>query len=102
GVRFPDAMRDVHRWASLLLLWTAIALAAIVIVDAVRRRRFDLLVGVSALPAVAALASFSGYLLPWDQLGLWAVTVGSDYGGYRAIWGSDVRFALMGRTEVQT
>jgi quinol-cytochrome oxidoreductase complex cytochrome b subunit len=53
---------------------------------------------------VAALvASVSGFLLPWDQLALWAVTTGRNYRGY--VWMFDdrrliVRSAIIGGAEV--
>ena len=102
GPYLTDVIRALHDWSSFLLLWTAIALAAVAVVDEVRRRRFRIVAGVAALPFVAALASFTGYLLPWDQLALWAVTVGSNYGGYGPIWGHKARYVLLGGTEVSS
>jgi quinol-cytochrome oxidoreductase complex cytochrome b subunit len=46
------------------------------------------------------LLSFTGYLLPWDQLALWAVTVGTNMMGFTPVFGSDVRFALLGSREI--
>jgi len=60
------------------------------------------------------LLSFSGYLLPWDQLSIWAVTVGTNMAratpflGHQGPFGpqmgmrpdNDVRFLLLGGTEV--
>jgi quinol-cytochrome oxidoreductase complex cytochrome b subunit len=66
------------------------------------------------------LLSFTGYLLPWDQLAIWAITVGSNMaratpflgyegpgakllslGGVPLVHaGSDARFALLGGTFV--
>ena len=48
------------------------------------------------------LLSFTGYLLPWDQLALWAVTVGTNMGGYSPVLGDQVRFALLGSAEIGT
>jgi quinol-cytochrome oxidoreductase complex cytochrome b subunit len=45
-------------------------------------------------------ASFTGYLLPWDQLGLWAVRVGTDLKGYRPAFGSQARFVVIGGSEI--
>ncbi len=42
------------------------------------------------------LLSFTGYLLPWDQLSYWAVTVGSNMAGYTPVFGNEVRFVLLG------
>jgi quinol-cytochrome oxidoreductase complex cytochrome b subunit len=47
-------------------------------------------------------ASFTGYLLPWDQLALWAVTIGAKLPG--GLWGAafsdQVRFVLMRNREI--
>ena len=44
--------------------------------------------------------SFTGYLLPWDQLSYWAITVGTNIAGYVPIFGSQVRTLLLGGNEV--
>ena len=44
--------------------------------------------------------SFTGYLLPWDQLAFWAVTVGSNIAAYMPVIGEYVRFLLLGGSEV--
>ena len=49
-----------------------------------------------------AAASFTGYLLPWDQLALWAVTVGTNMMGYTPVFGTQVRFVLLGGKEIGT
>jgi quinol-cytochrome oxidoreductase complex cytochrome b subunit len=41
-------------------------------------------------------ASFTGYLLPWDQLAFWAVTVGTAIAGYAPLVGNEIRFVLLG------
>ena len=48
------------------------------------------------------LLSFTGYLLPWDQLALWAVTVGTNMMGYTPVFGDQVRFVLLGGVEIGT
>ncbi len=45
-------------------------------------------------------ASFTGYLLPWDQLAFWAITVGTNIAGYAPVAGSAVRKILLGGQEV--
>jgi quinol-cytochrome oxidoreductase complex cytochrome b subunit len=50
----------------------------------------------SGIAVATLLASFTGFLLPWDQLALWAVTVGSDLQGYTALFDPVVRFGLIG------
>ena len=46
------------------------------------------------------LLSFTGYLLPWDQLALWAVTVGTNMMGYTPVFGGQMRYALLGSKEI--
>jgi len=44
--------------------------------------------------------SFTGYLLPWDQLAYWAVTVGTNIARAVPIIGDQVRFFLLGGYEI--
>ncbi|MBT8208201.1 MAG: cytochrome b N-terminal domain-containing protein, partial [Acidimicrobiia bacterium] len=46
------------------------------------------------------LLSFTGYLLPWDQLALWAVTVGSNMAAYTPVFGAQVSFGLVGGVQI--
>ena len=64
-------------------------------------REFNWVVGVVLLFCTLWL-SFTGYLLPWDQLALWAVTVGTNMMGYTPVFGDQVRFALLGGSEIGT
>jgi len=49
---------------------------------------------------VTLLLSFTGYLLPWDQLSFWAITVGTNIAGYAPGIGTAARQILLGGTEV--
>src|SRR5512140_563329 len=76
-------------------------------------REFNWVVGVTLL-TLTLLLSFTGYLLPWDQLSFWAVTVGTNMaaatpfvgaeGPFHQLLGvtsaSDARFVLLGDTVV--
>lgn len=62
-------------------------------------RPLNWLVGLVLLLLTLGL-SFTGYLLPWDQLALFAVTVGTNMSGYTWLRSGDVRFVLMGGTEI--
>jgi quinol-cytochrome oxidoreductase complex cytochrome b subunit len=44
--------------------------------------------------------SFTGYLLPWDQLSYWAITVGTNIAGYVPLMGDGVRKMLLGGGDV--
>jgi quinol-cytochrome oxidoreductase complex cytochrome b subunit len=52
----------------------------------------------TALLLATLLFSFTGYLLPWDQLAFWAITVGTNIASAAPLVGSTVRFALLGGT----
>ena len=64
-------------------------------------REFNWVIGVILLQ-FTLLLSFTGYLLPWDQLALWAVTVGTNMMGYTPVFGEQVRFVLLGGVEIGT
>lgn len=56
---------------------------------------FNWVVGVLLLLVTLCL-SYTGYLLPWDQLAFWAITVGSNIVSAMPIVGRRVRFVLLG------
>lgn len=58
-------------------------------------REFNWVVGVFLL-LVTLFLSYTGYLLPWDQLAFWAITVGTNIIGYMPFIGHRVRFLLLG------
>ncbi len=62
-------------------------------------REFNWIVGVVLLLLTFG-ASFTGYLLPWDQLAYWAITVGTNIAGYAPVAGSAAREVLLGGGEV--
>jgi quinol-cytochrome oxidoreductase complex cytochrome b subunit len=58
-------------------------------------REFNWVVGVVLL-LLTLLLSYTGYLLPWDQLAYWAITVGTNIIGYMPLLGRPIRFLLLG------
>jgi quinol-cytochrome oxidoreductase complex cytochrome b subunit len=62
-------------------------------------RQFNWLVGVGLLLLTLGL-SFTGYLLPWDQLAYWAITVGTNIAGYVPMLGDGARRILLGGPDV--
>lgn len=58
-------------------------------------RPLNWLVGL-ALLVVTLLLSFTGYLLPWDQLAYWAITVGTNIASAAPLVGEGIRFFLLG------
>ena len=113
--------RNMHRWAAhLMVLVVILHMVRVFYTGAYKPpREFNWIVGVGLLMLTLG-ASFTGYLLPWDQLSIWAITVGSNMaravplvgsegpaqqlltvGGIDLITsGSDSRFILLGASQV--
>jgi quinol-cytochrome oxidoreductase complex cytochrome b subunit len=79
NVPFGRLMRDMHKLgAELMVAVVALHMLRTFITGSYKKpRQFTWLTGVILL-GVTLLLSFSGYLLPWDQLALWAVTIGAS------------------------
>jgi cytochrome b6 len=56
---------------------------------------YNWVVGVVLL-LLTLFLSYTGYLLPWDQLAFWAITVGTNIIGYMPFLGRPIRFLLLG------
>ncbi|MCI0658438.1 MAG: cytochrome b N-terminal domain-containing protein [Acidobacteria bacterium] len=72
-------MREIHRWgahAMVIAVWLHM-LRVFMTGSYKPPREFNWNIGVLLL-VLTLLLSFTGYLLPWDQLAMWAVTVGSN------------------------
>ncbi len=93
--------RNMHRWSAHLMVLVAILhLIRVFYTGAYKSpREFNWLVGVGLLLLTLG-ASFTGYLLPWDQLSYWAITVGTNIAGYAPLIGNAVRGILLGGPEV--
>jgi quinol-cytochrome oxidoreductase complex cytochrome b subunit len=72
-------MREIHRWgahAMVIAVW--LHMYRVFMTGSYKPpREFNWNVGVILL-VLTLLLSFTGYLLPWDQLAIWAITVGSN------------------------
>jgi len=93
--------RSMHRWsAHAMVLVVILHMARVFYTGAYKPpREFNWLVGV-ALLLLTLGASFTGYLLPWDQLSYWAITVGTNIAGYAPLVGEAIRQMLLGGNEV--
>jgi quinol-cytochrome oxidoreductase complex cytochrome b subunit len=101
GIGFGQLVRNVHRWsAHLMVLVVVLHLARVFFAGAYKRpRQFNWVLGVGLLLATLGL-SFSGYLLPWDQLSYWAVTVGTNLVNYVPALGRTLRDLLLGGAQI--
>lgn len=79
NVPLGQFMRDLHRLgAELMVLIVFLHMLRTFYTGSYKRpRQFTWFTGVILLVCTMFL-SFSGYLLPWDQLALWAVTIGAS------------------------
>ena len=72
-------MREMHRWgahAMVITVW--LHMFRVFMTGSYKPpREFNWSIGVIML-VLTLLLSFTGYLLPWDQLAIWAITVGSN------------------------
>ncbi|MBK9121575.1 MAG: cytochrome b N-terminal domain-containing protein [Chloroflexi bacterium] len=100
-VWFGQFVRNIHHWSGNLLVIVAfLHLLRVFFTGGFRTpREFNWVLGVGLLLLVVA-ANFTGYLLPWDQLAYWAVTVGSSLLSYVPVIGEGLRNFLLGGPEV--
>ena len=114
AVTLGRLLRNMHRWAAHLMVVVVILHMVRVFLTGAYKppREYNWVVGVLLLTMTLFL-SYTGYLLPWDQLALWAVTVGAQMaanspvlgneGPFRLPFitpGNDARFALVGGTVI--
>src|SRR5215470_1980918 len=101
-VTFGSWIRSVHRIAAhLMVAIVVLHLARVFLTGAYKngagrgqRREWNWALGVGMLLATLLL-SFTGYLLPWDQLAYWAITVGTNIASAAPVAGEWVRFVLL-------
>lgn len=100
-IPFGQLLRNLHRWgAHLMVILVVLHMVRVFYTGAYKPpRQFNWVVGVFLLLLTLA-ASFTGYLLPWDQLAYWAITVGTSVASYAPIVGSQMRQFLLGGTEI--
>src|SRR6476646_7493160 len=100
-VTFGLLTRNIHRWgAHLMVFFVFLHMMRVFYHGAYRPpREFNWVVGVVLL-FLTIMLSFSGYLLPWDQIAYWAITIGTNFGSYFPIVNTPTRLLLLGSLEV--
>jgi quinol-cytochrome oxidoreductase complex cytochrome b subunit len=101
NVRFGMLMRNLHRWmAHGMVITVFLHMMRVFYTGAYKPpREFNWVVGVILLVLTLVL-SYTGYLLPWDQLAIWAVTVGMNMAGSAPVLGEQSRMVMLGGFEV--
>jgi len=97
AVSFGRVLRNQHRWsAEGMVALVFIHKARVFFTGAYRGSRvLNWLVGIALLLGTLML-SFTGYLLPWDQLAYWAITVGTNIASSAPLLGWTVQYLLLG------
>src|SRR6202049_1320254 len=94
-------LRNLHRWSAHAMVLLVFAHMCKVFYRGAYRppREFNWVVGVVLL-ILTLLLSYTGYLLPWDQLAYWAITVGSNIMSAVPVLGQKMRFLMLGGNSV--
>jgi quinol-cytochrome oxidoreductase complex cytochrome b subunit len=90
-------IRNMHRWAAhLMVLFVMLHMCRVFYTGAYKSpREFNWVLGVGLFLVTLGL-SFTGYLLPWDQLAFWAITVGTSIAGYAPVIGEKLKYLMLG------
>jgi quinol-cytochrome oxidoreductase complex cytochrome b subunit len=101
SVAFGSFVRNMHRWGAHLMVLTVFLHMIRVFYHGAYKppREFNWAIGVVLLFCTLWL-SFTGYLLPWDQIAFWAITVGSQMATYAPLLSRESSFILLGGVEV--
>lgn len=97
SVAFGTFLRNMHRWgAHFMVAVVFLHMCRVFFTGSYKKpREFNWVIGVM-LFLLTLFSSFTGYLLPWDQLAFWAITVGTAIAGYAPVVGQDMKFLLLG------
>jgi quinol-cytochrome oxidoreductase complex cytochrome b subunit len=96
-VSFGTLLRSLHRWSAHAMVFLVFVHMAKVFYRGAYRppRQLNWIVGLGLLQ-LTLLLSYTGYLLPWDQLSFWGTTVGSNIMSSIPFIGDKLRFIILG------
>jgi len=99
-VPFGQLLRNIHRWSGNGLILVAFLHFLRVFHSGAfdAPRRFNWVIGMMLFAAVV-LSNFTGYLLPWDQIAYWAITVSTSMLDYIPIVGTGLKKLVLGGAE---
>lgn len=100
SVTFGKLMRNMHRWAAhLMVLSVFLHMCRVFYTGGYKHpREFNWIMGI-LLWLVTLLLSFTGYLLPWDQLSYWAISVSTNIVATFPLIGEKIQLILLGAKE---
>ncbi len=94
-------IRNIHFWGgNLLVILSFLHLLRVFLTGALdQKRRANWLIGI-CLFILLLFTNFTGYLLPWDQLAYWAVTIFTNMLSYVPVVGEQLALVFRGGNEV--
>jgi quinol-cytochrome oxidoreductase complex cytochrome b subunit len=98
NVLFGQLIRNIHHWCGVfLVIISFLHLLRVFFTGGFQTsRKINWLIGLALFVFVIA-SNFTGYLLPWDQLAYWAITVGTSLLDYFPFIGNSIiEFILAG------
>ncbi len=98
---FGDLVRNIHHWSgTFLVLIVFLHLLRVYFTGAYHgKRQFNWVLGIFLLIFVV-FSNFTGYLLPWDQLAYWAITVSTSMLSYIPLIGENLVHMVRGGSEI--
>ncbi|MEJ2757171.1 MAG: cytochrome b N-terminal domain-containing protein [Anaerolineales bacterium] len=100
-ITFGNLIRNLHHWSGNLMVVVGVLhlLRVFFTGGFTPPREFNWIMGITLLLLIIG-ANFTGYLLPWDQLAYWAITVGTSLLSYIPLVGDALTRLLLGGPEV--
>lgn len=98
---FGWLFRNLHRWsAHLMVAMVFLHMCRVFYTGSYKgSRKFNWVIGVF-LFVLTILLSYTGYLLPWDQLAYWGISVGVTLTTYIPVIGKDIQEVLLGSAKI--
>ena len=102
-VLFGGLVRNTHHWSANLLVGIALLhLLRVYLTGGYHApRQFNWVVGLVLLLFIL-VANFTGYLLPWDQLSYWAITISTAMLAYVPWVGERLQLLARGGSEISS
>jgi len=100
-ILFGRLIRSVHYWSANLLIAVAVLhMLRVFLTGAFHApRQSNWIIGLCLL-CLILLSGFTGYLLPWDQISYWAVTICTEMLGYMPGIGQLLQRVILGGAEI--
>jgi len=101
NVLFGQLIRNIHHWCGVfLVIISFLHLLRVFFTGGFQSsRKVNWIIGLALFVLVIA-SNFTGYLLPWDQLAYWAITVGTSLLDYFPFIGNSIREFILAGDEV--